>query len=470
MSTTTTPRARVMSPHRLLLPLLAFCQLIVALDYNIVLVAMPDMKGAIGFSASGLPWVMSAYALAFGGALLFAGRITDVFGRRRGMLVGLSLYGAGSLFAAVASGPSLVLLGRVAQGLGGALLTPAVLATIFVSFAEGPARFRALAVWSGAGGVGLAAGAALGGVLTSVFGWRAVFLVNLPLVLVALAAALTAMPPEERGQVRRRLDAPGAFLATLGSVAVVFALAEGPVRGWISAQVSVAAAIGVVALAAFAAAERRTAEPLLPLALLRVRTLSVALVAMLLFLGSIGTTYYVFTLFLQDVLGESALATGLAFLPWGVAGIAGSRVAQAALGRLGIGGTLAGGMAVGAVATGGLALSLGAHAALWAVIAWTLLIALGQAMGFASLFAAAGVGVDPRHQGVASALLSTFQQVGNAAGLAVLGGIAASIATRSGGATVADTVTGLRTATGIAAALLGAGVMVALGMRRRDHS
>ena len=460
------PPRTTAAPHRLLLPLLAFCQLIVAVDYNIVLVALPEMKDAVGFSASGLQWVVSAYALAFGGALLFAGRFTDLYGRRLGMLLGLGLYGAGSVLAAVATGPELVLVGRVAQGLGGALLTPSVLATIFAAFPEGPARFRAIAVWSGAGGVGLAAGSALGGLLTSTFGWEAVFLVNVPLVLIALAGALLAMPADPRTPSRGSLDVPGAVLATLGSVAIVFALAEGPVQGWLSPSVLAGAAVGIAAVGAFVAVERRTAEPLLPLGLLRGRHLPLTLAAMMLFLGSIGTTYYIFTIYLQDVLGESAFVTGLAFLPWGIAGIAGSRVAQAALGRLGIAGTLLSGMLVGAVATGGLALSLRPDGSLWTVILWTVLLALGQAMGFASLFAAAAVGVAPAHQGVTSALLSTFQQIGNAAGLAVLGGLAVALATRDGAASTAATAWGLQVASGTGAALLLAGAVIALAMRR----
>ncbi|WP_265447466.1 MFS transporter [Flexivirga meconopsidis] len=459
---------RVAAPHRLLLPLLAFCQLIVAIDYNIVLVALPRMQEALGFSPSSLQWVVSAYALAFGGVLLFAGRFTDIFGQRIGMFIGLALYGLGSGLAAVAGNPALVLVGRVAQGLGGALLTPSVLSTIFRTYAEGPARFKALAVWSGAGAVGLASGSALGGILTSATGWRGVFVVNIPLVVLALVGAAIAMPRDAVGAERPRLDVPGAILATIGSVGVVFALAQGPAEGWGSRSVVAAALAGIAALAAFVVVERNSAHPLLPLHLLGNRVLTIGLVSMLLFLGSIGTSYYVFTLFLQDVLGRSALVTGLAFLPWGVAGIVGSKMAESVLDRWGVTTTLCAGMVIGAAGTAALALTIRTTTPVWVAVVATLVLALGQAMGFASLFASAAAGVDPEHQGVTSALMSTCQQIGNAAGLAFLGALAAAVATRSGAPTASDTASGLRLVSWIAAGMLVVGAVIALGGRTRQ--
>lgn len=447
-------------PHPMLLPLLAFCQLVTAIDYNIVLVALPPIQAGLGFSEEGLQWVVSAYALAFGGTLLFAGRISDLFGRKLAMNVGLILYGVGSLAAALAPVPAAVIAGRAVQGLGGALLTPAVLTTIFASFPEGPQRFRALSVWSGAGAVGLAAGSALGGILTSTLGWRAVFAINVPLVVVGLVGTMVAMPRVERSATRPAADIPGGILATIASVGIVLALAEGPVSGWDTGVVLGAAIAGAAALVAFIVVEGRSPEPLLPLKMLRNRTLVAGLVAMFIFLGSIGTVYYVFSLFLQDVLGNTALATGIAFLPWGVGAMLGSRLGRASLNRWGISITLIVAFGLSAVAIGGLAASLHTATPIWVPIAWTVVLAPAQAMGFASLFASAAHRVEPRHQGVASALMSTFQQVGNAAGLAVLGGIAASIATKSGTATVRDTADGLALATWIAAALMVLGIVV----------
>jgi MFS family permease len=454
------------SPRRLLLPVLAFSQLIITIDYDIVLVALPRMKDSLGFSTAGLQWVVSAYALAFGGTLLFCGRFTDLFGRRRGIVAGLALYGVGTLAAAAAFEPALVLAGRVAQGLGGALLTPAVLAMINISFEDGPARFRALSVWSGAGAVGLAAGSALGGVLTSAFGWRAVFGVNVPLVALALAGILVAAPPDDRSARRRPLDVPGAVLATVTSVAVVLALAEGSARGWTSTVVLVSGAIGLIGLALFVAVEHRAPAALLPLGLLRGRALSVGVTVMALFLASIGTSYYVLTIFLQDVLGISALGTGLAFLPWGVAAIGGSQMSRLTLSRLGVHRALVISMLVAAAGTAGLASTLRAGEAVWVPLGWTVPLGVGQAMGFASLFAAAATGVEAGHQGITSALMSTFQQIGNAVGLSLLAGLAASIAA-AGAPSAHRTALGLRTVTWIAAAVLVVGAAAAVLTRPR---
>ena len=249
-------------------------------------VALPGIGQQLGLSASMLPWIVSAYALAFGGFLLLGGRLVDLHGRRRGILQGLALYGVGSAVAAVAFDPSLVLAGRAVQGLGGALLTPAVLATIGVSFAEGPARYRALGVWSAAGAVGLALGAGLGGVLMAVFDWRSVFAINLPLVAVAVAGVLLTVREGRAERGPGRLDVLGAVLSTAGVVGVVLALSEGARLGWTHPVTLVAGAAGAVALAVFVLHEHRTRDGIVDLALLRRGSLPVGLVAMLLFMLS----------------------------------------------------------------------------------------------------------------------------------------------------------------------------------------
>ena len=446
--------------HPLLLPVLAFAQFLLALDYNIVLVALPDMGSELGMSPATLQWVVSSYALAFGGLLLFGGRLGDVFGRRRFVLLGLIIFAAGSLAAALAPQAALLLIGRVLQGVGGALLSPSVLAAIAVSFEEGPARFRALAIWSSAGAVGLALGSALGGVLMAFFDWRAVFLLLVPLALLGLGGAWAAVPRDTEVTARRRpVDLPGGLFAAVGVAAVVFALAELPNRG-ADAAVLTAAAAGVILLAAFVLREKRAAHPLLHLSLFRRRTLAGGLVAMVLFMGSIGTSYYVFTLFAQDVLGASALVTGLAFLPWGIAGLLASGLARTALNRLGIRGALVLGLVVAAAGNAGLASSLDADAPLAVVVAWTVLLGVGQAMGFATLFAAAGTGVPAEQQGVASALMSTIQQVGTALGLAVLIGLATGVTRGSDLAGVEATAAGLQAATWVGAGILAAGAVL----------
>jgi EmrB/QacA subfamily drug resistance transporter len=445
--------------HPLLLPFLAFSQFLLALDYNIVLVALPDIGAELAMSETALQWVVSAYALSFGGLLLLGGRLGDVFGRRKFILLGLAVFAAGSLAAAFAPDAAVLLIGRVLQGVGGAVLSPAILATIAVTFEEGPARFRALAIWSSAGAVGLALGSALGGVLMAFFDWRAVFLTLVPLALIGLIGAWRVAPKEARTTRGHSLDLPGGVFASIGVAAIVFALAELPNRGIDSLVVSSAIA-GAVLLVAFVVRERKAKHPLLHLSLFRSRTLTGALVAMVLFMGSIGTSYYVFTLFTQSVLGTTALGTGLAFLPWGLTALFASGLARLALNRLGIRGALILGLLIAAAGNAGFASSLNPGTPLWTVMAWTALLGVGQAAGFATLFAAAGAGVPPEQQGVASALMSTVQQVGTALGLAVLIGLATWVTTAAQTSDVAATASGLQMATWVGAGILAAGAAV----------
>ncbi|RJU01103.1 MFS transporter [Arthrobacter frigidicola] len=439
--------------HPLLLPLLAFAQFLLATSYNIVLVALPAMGEDLGMPETALQWVASSYALAFGGLLLLGGRLGDVFGRRRLILLGLALFAAGSLAAALAVNPVLLLSGRVLQGIGGALLSPAVVATIAVSFEEGPARFRALAIWASAGAVGLALGSALGGILMAFFTWRATFLLLVPLALIGLVGAWRAAPYEDFRAARRSVDLLGGTFAALGVAGIVFALAELPNRG---ADVTVlgAGVAGAVLLAAFLFRQRAVRNPLLQLSLFRSRTLTGGLVAMVLFTGSIGTSYYIFTLFTQSVLGTSALATGLAFLPWGVTALLASSMAKVALNRLGIRGALILGLLIAAGGNAGFASSLTPDASLTVMVAWTALLGIGQAVAFAPLFASAGAGVPADQQGVASALMSTIQQVGTALGLAVLIGLATWTINTSGAVGVEATANGLQIATWMGAGIL----------------
>jgi EmrB/QacA subfamily drug resistance transporter len=457
---------RTTKRHPLLLPLLAFSQFLLALDYNIVVVALPDIGAELAMSETALQWVVSAYALAFGGLLLFGGRLGDVFGRRKFILLGLALFAAGSLAAAFAPDAAVLLIGRVLQGAGGAVLSPAILATIAVTFEEGPPRFRALAIWSSAGAVGLALGSALGGVLMAFFDWRSVFLVLVPLALIGLIGAWWVAPKEARVTGRRSVDLPGGIFAAVGVAAIVFALAELPNRGVDSIVISSAVA-GVVLLVAFVVREKRAKHPLLHLSLFKSRTLTGALVAMVLFMGSIGTSYYVFTLFTQSVLGISALGTGLAFLPWGLTALFASGFAKLALNGLGIRGALILGLLIAAAGNAGLASSLNPGAPLWSVVAWTAILGIGQAAGFATLFAAAGAGVPAEQQGVASALMSTVQQVGTALGLAVLVGLATWITTGSQSSGVAATAAGLQTATWVGAGILAAGAAITAALMPR---
>jgi MFS family permease len=255
------------------LALLAFAMLIVSLDQYIVVVALPEIGHDLGFSDQTLQAVISAYAVASAGFLLLGGRAADLVGRRRILVSGLALYATASLAGGLAPAPGFLLVARALQGLGGALVFPATLSLVNTTFAEGRERNRAVAVWGAAGAAGLVVGVLLGGVLTQTFGWEAVFFVNVPLVGVALLLAFALIPADRDREHGRALDLPGALSATLGITLLVFALVEGPNRGWVSPVVLASAAASLALLAALAIIERRSRGPLISPRLLTNRNL-----------------------------------------------------------------------------------------------------------------------------------------------------------------------------------------------------
>ncbi|WP_225991563.1 MFS transporter [Actinomadura montaniterrae] len=330
-----------MERHRARLALLASTQLIVALDYNIVYVALPGIGTALGFGPSSVQWVVSAYSVGLGGLLLFGGRAVDRLGARRMFMTGLALYGAASLAGGLASGAGMLVAARAVQGAGGALLTPATLTLIYRGFAEGPARNKALGAWGMAGSAGLAAGSLLGGVLTNYLGWEWVFFVNVPLAL-ACALAAPRLLPADPARAPGSFDVPGAALATAASALLVLGLASGPDAGWASARAAGSLAAGAVLLAVLIAVEARTRDPLIPLRLARGRGLATTMIVIAVFQGTLGGGYYILTSYLQPVLGYSALEAGLAFLPLTlVCMLAALTITPVVLGRWGIRTTLA---------------------------------------------------------------------------------------------------------------------------------
>lgn len=465
----------------LTLALLAFAQFVIAIDYNIVYVALPDIGSDLGFSAQSLQWAVSAYAVAFGGFLLFGGRAVDRVGGRRVFLTAFAVYGAASLAGGLADSPGLLIAARAAQGLGGALLFPATLTLIFLAFPPGPVRMRALAVWGGSGSAGLAAGALLGGVLTDWFGWSAVFLLNVPLAAVALVAAPGLLPADgPRGVRGGGFDLPGALIATLAVSVFVFGIASGPDAGWLSARGAGAIAVGVVGLALFVLREAKTASPLMPPRLFRIHSLSVTLVVIFVFMGALSTEYYLFTQYVQGVLHYDALRAGFAFLPLGLFSVIGAgRVSTAAISRFGVRATLAAGMTGVALGTALIAAGMSVGGSYWAIVPGVAVWGVLGGMTFATMFASAGAGVDPAEQGVASALASTAQQVGGAVGLAIMVAVANAgldIGTGTGTGTgtgaggpvpAAALVHGFRVAGWATALAALAGALVALALKRQ---
>ncbi|MET7290107.1 MFS transporter [Streptomyces sp. NPDC005573] len=451
------------------LALLAFTQFIVTIDYNIVYVALPDIGRQLGFSAQSLQWVVSAYAVALGGLLLSGGRAVDRIGPRRMLVSGLIVYALSSLAGGLATDAGLLVAARAVQGVGGALLTPATLMLVFTTFAPGSARNRATSVWGAVGSAGLAAGSLLGGVLTSAFGWSWVFFVNVPLALIAAVAATRILPPDRPMGTGRSFDAMGVVVATIGSTLLVFGLVSGPAKGWGSAEGVGALAAGALLLTVFVLIEKRATDPLVPLRLFRLRGLTVAMLAMIVFQASVGGTYYLLTTYLQTALGYGPLAAGIAFLPATVVCMAVSMKLNArVLGWLGVRTTLFLGTAGTAVGLAAIVAGMSAHGSYWTLLPGVALWGAGGGFAFPSLFVAvASSGAEPAQQGVASALASTCRQIGGALGLAALVAVANSRAGHHPDPRAL--VGGLRTAGWVATAATVAGAFIGLGLKKRPR-
>jgi EmrB/QacA subfamily drug resistance transporter len=406
---------------------IATAQLMVVLDATIVNVALPHIQTALGFSGSGLEWVVNAYALAFGGLLLLGGRAGDLLGRRRMFVAGLLLFSAASLAGGLATSQAWLLAARAVQGAGGAIVAPTALALIATTFPEGRPRNRAMGVYAAMSGAGGAAGLLAGGLLVAYASWRWVLFVNVPIGIAVALAALTALP----GTARRpgRLDLPGAITGTGGVTALVYGLSNAATSPdgtshWGDAKVVTTLTAGAVLLAAFALVETHSRQPLLPLRLLRQRD---RLGANLIMLG-VGTAifgvFFFITLFVQDVWGYSALRTGVAFLPLTAVLLAASGAATALVPRIGARPLL---LAGGAASAGGLywlsrVTEHGTYAG--GLLGPILVTGAGLGLLFVPLPLVALARVGEADSGVASSLLNTGRQVGGSIGLAVLGTVA----------------------------------------------
>jgi EmrB/QacA subfamily drug resistance transporter len=411
----------------LALPVLAAAQLMVVLDATIVNVALPHIQRALGFSGSGLEWVVNAYALTFGGLLLLGGRAGDRLGRRKMFIAGLLLFSAASLAGGFATSPAFLLAARAVQGAGGALVAPAALSLITTTFPEGAERTRAFGVYAAMSVAGGAIGLIGGGVLTTYASWRWVLFVNVPIgAAVALAASrVLAETPRRRG----RFDLPGALTGTTGITALVYGLisaATSPngVSHWGDAKVIASLAAAVVLLAAFVIIETRSRQALLPLRLLRNRNRTGA------YLSYAGVGIFIFgmffflTVFMQTVWGYSAIKTGVAYLPFTGALFIGAGTVTQLVPRIGARPLL---LAGSALSTGGLywLSRISEHDTFAsAVLGPTMIIGAGAALMFVTLSLVALNRVPEADSGVASSLLNTGQQLGGSIGLALLGTVA----------------------------------------------
>jgi EmrB/QacA subfamily drug resistance transporter len=413
-------------PPWVVLVLVCFAQFMVILDGTIVNVALPSIQEDLGFSPGDLAWVINSYTLLFGGFLLLGGRAADLFGRRRLFVAGVAVFTVASLLNALATSPGQLIAFRGLQGLGAALVSPAALSIITTTFAEGPERNRALGVWAAIAGGGSAVGLILGGVLVETLSWPWVFIVNVPVGVLVVLAALRWVPESRAEDARGGFDLAGAASVTGGLVALVYAVVEASDRGWGSSSTLGFGALAIVLLAAFVVIERRHAAPLVRLGILRVRSLLAANVVVLLAVAGMFAMFFFATIYTQEVLGYSPLESGLAFLPFTAGIIGGSVLAQVVIRRLGLRTAIIAGLVL---AAGGLflmtRLSVGGDY-LTELLPAVVLLAAGMGLVFVPVTVLGTSGLDAADQGLASGLFNTSQQFGGALGLAVLATLATS--------------------------------------------
>lgn len=413
----------------LALLVISAAQLMVVLDATIVTIALPYLKADLGFSDSGLSWVVTSYTLAFGGLLLLGGRAGDLLGRRRVFMAGVAVFALASLLGGLAQGDAWLISARVLQGLSAAVASPTALSLITTTFPAGPPRNRAFAVYAAMSGAGAAVGLILGGALTEL-SWRWTFFINVPIGLLALVLAPRVLG-ESKPQ-HGRFDLPGALTATGGLVSLVYGLTHAASKSWGDPVTLGAIALGVVLLAVFLAVESKSTHALMPMRILAHRNRGVTYLAMLSVGASMFAMFYFLSLYVQNVLGYSSLQAGFAFLPFSFGIVFAAQAASKLIARLdprwisGAGGVLASG------------------ALLWmsqlevgssyfpSLLCPMVLMSLGMGLIFVPLTLTAVHGVDKRDSGVASAVLNTMQQVGGALGLATLATVATSSAKSKG--------------------------------------
>ncbi|MCX4761600.1 MFS transporter [Streptomyces sp. NBC_01275] len=419
------PRPRTAPPAWLLVALACAGQFLVVLDVSVVNVALPSLRTDLGMSSSGLQWVVNAYAMAFAGFMLLGGRAGDLCGRKRMFLTGLALFTLASLAGGLAQEGWQLLAARAVQGLGAAVLAPSTLTIVASAVPEGAARARAIATWTAVGAGGGAAGGLVGGALVDLSSWRWVLLINVPVGALVLALALRLLP-ESRAGDGRRLDLPGALLITSGLATLAYGISRTEAEGWTASATLVPLAAGLALVGLFLAVEARTAAPLMPLGLLRLRAVASANAATFLCGSALFSQWFFMTLYAQNVLGYTPLEAGLALMPSSLAIVLGSKLAPLLIRTVGARTVAALGTLVAAAGSGWQS-TLGAHSAyVTGILLPGVLTMLGSGLAATPLALLATSGAAPGEAGLVSGLVNTSRTMGGSLGLAVLSTIAAA--------------------------------------------
>ena len=471
--------------HVLALTVLCLAALLDTIDVTVVNVAMPAIRDSLHFSESGLAWMVNAYLVPFGGFLLLGGRAGDLLGRRRVLVGGTAAFTLASLGSALAPTAGVMVGTRAAEGLAAAFVVPMTLALLSSVFPSGPARNRAFAIWGGVSAAAGTLGLILGGVLVTAVGWRWIFLVNIPVGAVVVAAALRLLPARDGAQARSgaaagrdgsgqrgRFDAGGALSVTAGTSLLAYAVVQTGSHGWGSARTVALLAVAAALIGYFVLHERFVARsPLMPLALLRNRSVSGANVVSALVASALFAVFYSTTLYMQQVLHYSALRTGLAYVPFGFSILVAAAVAPALVSLAGIrAATIAGALTalIGFV----LLARIPADGHLVTdIILPTVVVGLGGGLLIVPTSIAAMSGVDAARHGVASALLNVSRQLGGALGLAVICTVVAGSTARSAAAGHSAPVAltaGFHTGFLVSAALVAVSVVTAAGLLRDE--
>jgi len=455
----------------LALALLSAVQFMVVLDIAIVNVALPSIQVDLGFSQENLQWVISAYALVFGGFLLLGGRAADLLGRRRIFLAGTIVFTISSLLAGLAWSEASLIGARAFQGLGAAVITPAALSILSTTFVEGRERNIALGVWGAVGGFGAAAGVLMGGVLTDALSWEWIFFVNIPVGLTALVLAPILLK-ESRDASVKSFDALGAVLVTSGLSSLVYSITQAATDGWLAGRTVAFFAASIVLLLGFVAWEIRHPEPLMRFGILRTKTVTGANVAGFILGTATFSLFLMLTLYMQQVLGYSPMKTGVAYLAVAGTAIFTSAIAAQLVTRIGVKPVLVVGMTS---LTAGLVyftqVSVGGSY-LADLLPGFLLIAVGLGFSFVPISIAALAGIQPAEAGLASGLINTSQQIGGALGIAALSTIATSRtedAIARGSTQAAALVSGFHGAFLAGVILAAIGIVAALTLIRREE-